>query len=340
MEKVYTYVPDTVIMEMGARATLSGLVSRPDLNGREVDVLETADNERVVVKYYDEHKIDTGGGSETIKVKISNLELLHGQRWHLALVACDDDELKTLPNSWPHLRSLKLAGCSSITNDGLAAFACGPVIESDEVRSGARSRGIYATLGAALGGDKPGCRALTSLDLRGCVQIGDNGLLALAEHCPNLATLSLCGCRDVSDRGCLSISRNETVTDINLSGCVKLSDSAISTLARQCPLVALRLANGLRAVTPFAVRAIAEVRGATLTLLDLSGNDHLDVDECLTALSHRCPVLTRLKVDRLTERGEKLVFGWCCSAESGEGWCCSAESAADGVRGHGGNRVW
>ena len=112
----------------------------------------------------------------------------------------------------------------------------------------------------------------------------------------------------MSDRGCLAISRNETVTDINLSGCVKLSDSAISTLARQCPLVALRLANGLRAVTPFAVRAIAEVRGATLTLLDLSGNDHLDVDECLTALSHRCPVLTlHLFIDRLTERGGKLI---------------------------------
>ena len=211
--------------------------------------------------------------------------------------AVDDDGLELLAEL-SNLRSLCLANCHGVTDAGIIALAQGPAVESWEVRNGMRSRGLYATLGAAMGGDQRGMRQLVALDLSGVLHLTDAGLTQLADGCPNLVLLSLSGCVAIRDRGLLAVARNERLEALTLDGCEHVSDTALSTLSRQCPLHTLSLAGGVKGVNAFAIRAIAEGRGETLVTLDLSSSPRLDADACLLALIGRCPRLRVLRLNR------------------------------------------
>ena len=177
---------------------------------------------------------------------------------HLDLSGCSnavDDDTAVFIAELSTLVTLRLAHCAALTDVGLGALATGPAVESREVRTGVRSRGLYAALGAALGGTEPGLPSLTSLDLSGCVHVGDGGLMRIAEGCAALAELSLSGCVGVRDRGILAVARNRRLKSVVLDGCSRVSDTAVCTLARQCPLEALSLANG-GPISAFAARAL------------------------------------------------------------------------------------
>ena len=66
-----------------------------------------------------------------------------------------------------------MADCTRVSDAGLARLAEGPPAfdESEEVQSGARSRGLWATLGVALGGGATGLPRLEALDLSGCTKV-------------------------------------------------------------------------------------------------------------------------------------------------------------------------
>eukprot|EP01049_Picozoa_sp_SAG25_P008699 SAG25_NODE_806_length_5254_cov_1897.297963_3_plen_176_part_00 len=70
----------------------------------------------------------------------------------------------------PQLTSLILAGCSSVTDEGVQALAAA-------------------------------CPHLTSLDLDGCTSVTDMGLRALASGCPQLTALDLGSSSSVTDEG-------------------------------------------------------------------------------------------------------------------------------------------
>ena len=177
------------------------------------------------------------------------------------------------------------------------------------MRTGSRSRGLYAALGAALGGANPGLPELVSLDLTSCTRITDGGLLLLAEGAWRVETLSLAGCVQVGDRGVLAIARNGRLVTLSLDGCRRVSDSAVCALARQCPLANLSAPDVLD-VSSFGARALAEDGGETLCVLDLSENPKLDADACVRALCGRCPKLRDLRLNRcarLTDAGLQLA---------------------------------
>ena len=223
--------------------------------------------------------------------------------------AVDDAALGRLA-SLPCLRSLVVACCKALTDAGLAGLASGPALESEEVSSGARSRGLYATLGAAMGGAMR-TLPLELLDVSGCTQLSDEGLVQLSEGCPRLHTLRCEGCTQVGDRGLCALARNATLSSLDLSGCLHISDAAISTLARHCPLASLRMVGEYADVTPFAIRALAEECGAkSLVALNLSKNRRMDMDATIKALAMRCRLLRRLELrgcERLTGEGVALA---------------------------------
>jgi hypothetical protein len=213
----------------------------------------------------------------------------------------------------PALRVLSLARCVALSDGALCGLAAGPPVESDEVMSGLRSRGLWATLGAALGGAVAGFRQLKELDLTGCSSIGDDGVAALADGTPCLTALRLAGCVRVGDRALCAIAHNGYLTIVTLDDCVRVTDLSVCALARLCPLAKLGLAGRLQGVTPFALRALAEERGATtLTALDLSRNPDLDADAAVSALAGRCPRLRCLGLHdctRLTSSGLEALRG-------------------------------
>jgi F-box/leucine-rich repeat protein 2/20 len=195
----------------------------------------------------------------------------------------------------PRLRALSLPGCDAVSDAGLQLLAAGPPVESEEVRSGKRTRGLFAALAYGMGGGVAGLRQLESLDLSRCVRVTDGGLLWVSDGCPRLHTLRLAGCPAVGDRGVCALARNAALACIVLDGCAGVSDAGVATLARQCPLLELGLACGLRELTPFSLRSLVEARGGTtLTALDVGGNPGLDAPACVQALSGRCPRLRRV----------------------------------------------
>ena len=112
--------------------------------------------------------------------------------------AVTDDGLGSL-GRLPALTELDVSQ-TAVSDEGLRLLAEGPPVESREVRNGERSRGLYASLGAALGGSIAGLRQLESLSLRRCIHITDEGLLHIAQHCPSLRALDLSGCGPKRER--------------------------------------------------------------------------------------------------------------------------------------------
>lgn len=244
----------------------------------------------------------------------------------------------------PAIRALSLRGCDALTDAGVTSLASGHDLlpeEPEEVRTGGRSRGLFAALAVAMGGARRPLH-LESLQLDGCHQLTDAAVLALAEGCRGLQTLGLGGVAALSDRAVCALARNATLTALTLDGCSLLTDTAIAALARTCRLVELslgtwpsRLSSLVRgpqdvplatdwpahkaiappsvvrglapaaapAVSDFGVRALAEDASQTLTALDLSGNGRVS-DVALGALSARCSQLAVLRLagcPRLTD---------------------------------------
>ena len=83
--------------------------------------------------------------------------------------------------------------------------------------------------------------SLRSLSLRGCSQIDDGGLHAIASGLGRLNTLSLFSAAGVSARGLRSLSRLPHLKALHLSHCWNVDDEGLTQLARAKSLVKLNL---------------------------------------------------------------------------------------------------
>ena len=258
--------------------------------------------------------------------------------------AVTDDGLGSL-GRLPALTELDVSQ-TAVSDEGLRLLAEGPPVESREVRNGERSRGLYASLGAALGGSIAGLRQLESLSLRRCIHITDEGLLHIAQRCPSLRALDLSGCGPkVSDRSLLAVAHNRCLSTAILDSCRSLSDTAIAALARLCPLTQLSLRGDMPQVTPFGMRALSEGSGRTLSSLAMG---EWATDAAVVALAERCVALSRLRLHgcaKLTPDGLLSAAGpgFPALAELEVDWGCAlitqeavqrahASLAADDVR--------
>lgn len=76
-----------------------------------------------------------------------------------------------------------------------------------------------------------GCPLLASLDLCGCVKVGDSGVVWLAWHCPALQALSLHCCRRVTDAGVFAMAEQlHALHSLNLSGCRRVSAVSVQVM--------------------------------------------------------------------------------------------------------------
>ncbi len=248
----------------------------------------------------------------------ASAERLEALRLDGCVAAIDDQSVVHL-TALPALRTLSLRGCTRLGDDGVDGLAAGLDLlpeECAEVRTGERARGLFAALAVAMGGARRPLR-LTTLCLADCAALTDRAVVRLAEGCPGLTAVDLSGCAGVSDRGVGALARHGALVALALSRCPRVTDTGVCALARACPVHALRLASSspeavLSGVTPFALRALAENRGASLTALDLGGQPQLAADAVLRALCGRCPRLQRLRLtgcERLTGRTLREALG-------------------------------
>jgi hypothetical protein len=185
----------------------------------------------------------------------------------------DNNILKLLHRN---LRVLDLTG-SDVTDASLIYISkyCPELLKIDlnsigkDPRTSVTSAGIVAVA--------HGCPMLQVVFLRRCTVINDEAVVALATHCPQLRELNLGGCVAVTDLSLqklgesskflksLDLSRTsitddgvvnlvlgscgQSLQEIHLGGCVRITDEAVEAVSQYCPQIKILLIHDCPLVT-------------------------------------------------------------------------------------------
>ncbi|XP_065200656.1 F-box/LRR-repeat protein 14-like [Planococcus citri] len=185
-----------------------------------------------------------------------------------------DKSVLKIVQSLENLENLELGGCSNVTDSGLLAIA-------------------------------NGLKRLKSLNLRSCWNVSDQGIRLIAGQTDKktgnltLERLGLQDCQHLSDEAlkCISIGLT-SITSINLSFCINISDVGLKYLAKIPSLRELNLSS-CDNVSDAGVAYLAEA-GSPITSLDVSFCDKV-TDQSLDYISRglfnlRCLSLTACPV--------------------------------------------
>ena len=116
---------------------------------------------------------------------------------------------------------------------------------------------------------------MTTINLRGCRNITDAAITALAANCANLTDINLWGCRNITDAAMTALAGNcANLTAVDLCNCDKITDAAITALAANCANLTTINLWGCRNITDAAITALA-ASCANLTTINLSYCDNI-----------------------------------------------------------------
>lgn len=171
-----------------------------------------------------------------------------------------DSSLGRIAQYLKNLEELDLGGCSNLTNTGLLLLVSW------------------------------GLKRLRRLDLRSCWHVSDRGIGHLAGHDletdegnPPLEYLGLQDCQRLSDEALRHVSTGlKTLTSINLSFCVNISDAGLKYLAKMPSLRELNL-RSCDNVSDAGIGYLAE-GGSRIASLDVSFCDKVG-DQALVSVS-------------------------------------------------------
>lgn len=184
-------------------------------------------------------------------------------------------QLNWLIGRLPGLKDLMLAGCCWASISALCSSGC-PLLRALDLRyaDGVKDAQIRELL------SPPGCdnrsqlRNMQSLRLSG-LDISDSTVRLVIRHMPHLTKLDLSHCNSLSDHSidlltAVGSSTRNTLTELNLAGCRKLTDTCVKYLRRLSCISMLDL-RGCKGVSRKACEAfISEL--SVNTLYCLSGD--------------------------------------------------------------------
>ncbi|TMW62252.1 hypothetical protein Poli38472_009745 [Pythium oligandrum] len=156
------------------------------------------------------------------------------------------------------LETLSVSDCTQLSDDGLEFLCTVPSY------FGTRVTTAY--------------HQLHHFDLSGCVRLTSLACTWIAASCPFLRTLRLARCIAIFDKGLNALSTLQHLEELDLSGCTRLTDAAMSKFFvagnTPKPLSNLSLV-GCRSFGSLTISAIASSCAKTLQTLDTS-----DISEC------------------------------------------------------------
>lgn len=207
-------------------------------------------------------------------------------------ITVTDATLQEVVNTVPHVRGLRLTGCTQITDAGIWAIA----------RQCAQLDAIYLA----------GCERITELglrllahncrlvvvDLSDCPQLNDTILQTIAAGCWMIQTFIMKRCQRISDAGIVKIAQCcKDLRHLDVSECDRVGeygDKALVEIGRCCPQLRVLDLFGCRHVHDLGVRAIA--RGCPLlTTLKLTGCQGVS-SVAIQALARQCHELEILSL--------------------------------------------
>lgn len=136
---------------------------------------------------------------------------------------------------------------------------------------------------------------LTVLELDSCGGVNDDVLKAVARYCTNLEQLCVGGCADVGDEGVIAIAQSpcaQTLLALDIRSCMHITDEGVEQIAIHCK--SLKYLNLWRVcVTSIGVRAVAEGLGERLKTLVIGDCIGID-DTALQSIADNCDTLDTL----------------------------------------------
>ena len=131
---------------------------------------------------------------------------------------------------------------------------------------------------------------LTTIHFSACYNLGDDEIIAVAEHCPHLSTVGFEESAITGTGLALLAQHCPRLTSVNLSICEELTDVDVAALVWQRPLLTSVSINSCEQLTDLAVVALTE-KCRQLARVHVTGCSQL-TDQSLIALGKHCPVLT------------------------------------------------
>ena len=217
----------------------------------------------------------------------------------------DDLTMTVIASGCWHLERLKLRGCLGITDTGVGKVAKASERLQYLDMNGCTSVGEFGD--HALKEIGAFCSQLRTLDLGGCKRVEDGGLRAIAQGCPELTELMLAGCEGITGRGFQALFKyGKSLTTLHLMGSKHIADRDLEPL-HTSPL-RHTLTNidftGCARLTDRGVATIAQSIGRSLTSLSVAKTKV--TDHTPTLLAHHCSRLRALDLSfcaEITEHG-------------------------------------
>lgn len=151
---------------------------------------------------------------------------------------------------------------------------------------------------------------LKTISLQSCLNISSDGVIILARFCGNsLSSINLSGCISLTDKAIEEISKFcNSLVHIDLTGCIHITPKAISKLS-SCPLLeSLSLKNCKQITDP-----VIESLGNQLQQLDLTDCDQITDLGIVSIISKSGPNVKSLKISgrKITDLCLNQVAGSC-----------------------------
>ncbi|KAL8613085.1 hypothetical protein ACOMHN_035026 [Nucella lapillus] len=102
------------------------------------------------------------------------------------------------------------------------------------------------------------CHELRLLEMSGITTVTNDLILQLADNCPHLSHLGIKGCRQVTDHAVCTLVKQCPIRSLVLSGILNLTDKCIFALANSRPELEEIYLNGCAHISPAAVRYLCD----------------------------------------------------------------------------------
>jgi len=116
------------------------------------------------------------------------------------------------------------------------------------------------------------CTGLQSLSISYCREITDTGLITFSEYCPNLLSLKIYNCHQITDASIISISTHcAGLQSLNLESCRQITDASIISISTHC--------TGLQSLH---LRSCYQITDTSIISISThcTGLQSLDIEKC------------------------------------------------------------
>lgn len=241
-----------------------------------------------------------------------------------------DRGLKYVVSKAPNIEKLNLAGCINITNQGITI--CCAHCRNIRYLSLAGCKLINSAGLRCISQPLVGMCELQELDLQGCGEVKDSGLLYISQGLTKLESLTLSFCLEVTNEGIAHIASGLLhLKKLYLRSCRRIGDGTMYSLATHCPTLEHLDVSFCHRIRDTSLNHLAQglpnLKSLQLSACNISDSGVLALAQSLHGLRH----LSIGQCERLTDRSLGYIAEYMTNLESIDLYGCTKLSS-DGMR--------